>query len=130
MPIFKTNKNIFVDFAEYYDNNWMDSDELVLPPSKDWDYKRELHIEDIDIWEQLAWHNRIGIYAAWMPYAEFYLITTGIQENTIQDYLYETYYGENAQQKVFSRAKELGVTLTLYDVHVENSEMWKYLPTN
>ena len=126
MPIFRTTKNIFVDLAEFYDENWMDSDTLVLPPKQNWDYQRELQVEDIDIWEQLAWHNRVGIYAAWMPYAEFYLITTGIRPGTVQDYIFETYYGPDAQNKVYKRAKELGVDLSVHAIWVEPEELWLY----
>jgi hypothetical protein len=126
MPIFKTTKNIFVDLCEYFDENWNDSDKLVLPPKKDWDYKREMQIEDVDIWEQLCYHNRIGIYAAWMPYAEFYLLTTGIREGTIMDHICETYYGPDAQRQVLKRAKELGVDIPVHKIWVEPDELWLY----
>ena len=74
MPTFKTTENIVTGTGEYFDENWMDSDTLVLPEREYWDYQRELKIEDINIWKVIAEPWGIGVYAAWDPYAEFYLI--------------------------------------------------------
>jgi len=82
MPQFKTTKNIFVDpwNDELFDQNWMNSESVSLPPKKDWDYKREIKIEDVDIWEVIYQQGGgLGLYASWSPYAEFYLITKGLQ---------------------------------------------------
>ena len=49
MPFFKTTANIFVDNKEYFDENWMNYDKVQTPPKYDWDYSRELQIEDVDI---------------------------------------------------------------------------------
>ncbi len=48
---FKSTQNIFKDLQEYFDPNWMDSNSLILPPKKEWDYKRPMQIEDVDLWE-------------------------------------------------------------------------------
>jgi hypothetical protein len=112
---FRSTQNIFSDLGEVFDPNWMDSDKVILPPNPAWDYSREMQIEDVDIWEVIweaggAW----GVYAAWCPYAEFYMLTVGMVLGSIQ-YRYvderkiETFYGPGAQQKVFKRAKELGL---------------------
>ena len=120
MPFFKSTYNILkvVDSDEVFNENWMDSNSIVLPPGKDWDYSRELQIEDIDIWEVIyeaggGW----GVYAAWDPYAEFYLITTGtdakynrstVNKNGAINYtdkFFETYYGKGAQKNVQKRMK-------------------------
>lgn len=127
MPIFKTTKDILKNpwEDELFDPNWMDSDKLVLPPKIDWDYSRELQIEDIDIWEVIYQQGGgLGVYAAWSPYAEFYLITSPAflyKENSI-----ETYYGANAQKQVQGRMKDLNIPFSLNEVWVEPENMWLY----
>jgi hypothetical protein len=124
MPFFKTTKNIFVDHGEYFDSNWMNSDELILPPQKKWTYDREMTIDDVDLWE-LIYEGKFGVYAAWSPYAEFYLMrpTWELQVGSNHP-IVETYYGPNAAKKVYDRCKELGVTLPLVKHWVESDELW------
>ena len=103
MPRFKSTQNILKDNNEYYDANWFDKPFLELPPNPKWDNKRELQIEDIDIWEVLAeMSGPTGIYAAWMPYAEFYMI---VKQGKIDS----TYYGEGSDKYAAKRADELGI---------------------
>lgn len=90
MPRFKTTQNILLDNNEYFDENWMDVPFLQVPEYKNWDYSRELQIEDIDIWEVISEiSGPTGVYAAYVPYAEFYLIIVNGQIDS-------TYYGKNA----------------------------------
>jgi hypothetical protein len=133
MPIFKTTLNILkiVDADELHDRNWMDSDALQLPPGGPdnpklkWDYSREMTVDDVDIWEVLyEASGGIGVYAAWLPYAEFYMITTGWIPKTINDRIIETYYGPNSQKQVYARATELGIPLTVNTVWIEEDEVW------
>jgi len=127
MPFFKTTYNILTKpwEDESWDDNWMDSDTLVLPPKKDWDYKRELTIEDVSLWEVIYQQGGgLGVYVSWDPYAEFYLITHdhfSIKTNSI-----ETYYGVGAQESVQRRAKELGIPLILNKIWVDPEDMWIY----
>ena len=122
MPFFKTTKNIFVDKAEYFDPNWMDSDKLVLPPRTEWDYQRDMQIEDVDIWEVIV-EGGYSIYAAWSPYAEFYMLmpTVFYDTNGI-----EIYYGPGASNKIIKRAKELKIPISTNKIWVENEDMWLY----
>ncbi len=141
MPIFKSTFNILkkCDEDEAFDSKWFSGDTLQLPPKIDWDYKRPLQIEDIDIWEVLyEASNGIGVYAAWLPYAEFYMITTGINYNNDARYYtrnpsipywdrhVEFYYATGAQQQVWKRCKELGIPLDTYQTWVDNDDMWLY----
>jgi hypothetical protein len=141
MPQFKSTYNILKkpDEDEVFNPNWMDSDKIILPPKKDWDYAREMQLEDVDIWEVIYESGGgIGVYASWCPYAEFYLITTGgdfryMWEGTLNgqrfnymDKLYETYYGVGATKKVYNRAKELGIELPVNKIWVDEEEMWLY----
>jgi hypothetical protein len=126
VPFFKTTHNILVDGGEHFDPNWMDSDSLVLPPKTNWDYSRELQIEDIDIWEVVYQQGGgLGIYAAWSPYAEFYLVRVGWKLES-KGHGLETYYGPGASDKVYKRAKELGIDLVKNKHWVEPEDMWLY----
>jgi hypothetical protein len=126
MPIYKSTKNIFVDFGEVHDTNWANSNSIALPPKTLWDYSRELQIEDIDIWEVIEERGgAAGVYAAWSPYAEFYMIRVG---NVLESkgHGIETYYGPGSQKEVIKRMKELGYYLTLHKIWVEPEDMWLY----
>lgn len=131
MPFFKSTYNILTkpDEDEVFNINCMDSDKLKLPPKIKWDYKRDLKVEDIDIWEVIhEASGGIGVYAAWLPYAEFYMITTGwnITPTNMQvnPRNIETYYGIGAVEKVYRRTKELGIHLSLNKIWVDDTELW------
>lgn len=128
MPIFKTTKNILQTpwEDELFDENWMDSNKLILPPKKHWDYQRELTIEDVDIWEVLYEEGGAkGIYAAWSPYAEFYMVRVGWYLESL-GYGIETYYGPGSSALVQKRAKELNMPIPTYEIWVEPEDMWLY----
>ena len=138
MPTFKSTYNILTkqDEDEVFDPNWMDSPELVLPPTKEWDYKRPLTVEDVDIWEVL--HEQgggYGVYAAWLPYAEFYMVCAGTdlrnESRQINGVFYqgreiETFYGAGAQTQAYNFAKKIGITLPVYKTWVEKDKMWLF----
>jgi len=122
----KSTHNIFTDFQEVFEENWMNYDTIQTPPHPNWDYSRELHIEDVDIWEVVFEQGGgVGIYASWCPYAEFYLIRTG-WANELKGNGIETYYGPGANTAVQIRAKELGIPLSINKVWVDPEEMWLY----
>ena len=120
--------------GEYYDPNWMDSNTVVLPPKEPWDYGRELDISDINIWEQICAPWDLAVFAAWDPHAEFYVVR--FEDNYNYDgsksadekrqFRFETYYGKGAQEQVYNRLKEVGLTLPLNDVWVDPDKMWLY----
>ena len=125
MPVFKTTKNILIkkDEDEFFDTNWMDSNKIVLPPNKKWDYKRNLTIEDVDIWEVLYEAGGLfGAYAAWNPFAEFYMITPG-HHLLSKGHGIETYSGPNASMQVYKRMKNFGVTLAINQVWVDDDKL-------
>jgi len=122
----KSTHNIFTDFQEVFDENWMNYDNVQTPPRPDWDYARELQIEDVDIWEVIYEQGGgIGIYASWCPYAEFYLIRTGWRNESSGNAI-ETYYGAGANEAVQKRAKELKIPLYENKMWVEPEDMWLY----
>tara|TARA_B110000503_G_C7169319_1_gene423531 strand:- start:5778 stop:6170 length:393 start_codon:yes stop_codon:yes gene_type:complete len=129
MPFFKTTVNIVKDNDEYFDPNWMDSDTLKLPPNQKWSYDRELQIEDIDIWEVLHEVGSLGLYAAWHPYAEFYLFKPPF-DMVEKGWGMETYYGPMAAERAAARLKDFGITLPRHQVWVEPDELWLHMPKN
>jgi hypothetical protein len=121
---FKSTQNIFKDFGEVFESKWMDSNKIEVPPHPKWDYSRELKIEDVDIWEVIYEQSGgVGVYAAWCPNAEFYLVRTGWQ-NVPNDI--ETYYGAGANYKVQARMKQLGIPFAITEVWVDDEDMWLY----
>ena len=127
MPFFKTTKDILVTPWEdsLFDPNWMDSNQVQLPPTREWDYSREMSIEDVDIWEILYLESgNLGVFASWSPFAEFYMIT--LRGELTDANRIETYYGAGAQQKVVKRAKELDIPLAFKKIWVEDEHMWLY----
>lgn len=122
MPFFRTTDGIFKTFEEHFDPNWMDSDKIITPETKEWDYKRELTVEDVDLWEVIIEHGW-KVYAAWSPYAEFYLI---VPPYWIKNTDIETYYGAGASKKVIKRLKELGIPYRVNTVWVKEENAWLY----
>lgn len=125
MPFFKTTKNILVDHGEYFDPNWMDSDTVILPPKQDWTYDREMQIEDVDLWEVVGEWGNISIYAAWQPYAEFYMLKPSYGL-IAEGYTIETFYGPKASIRLSERAKHFNVNLKQNKIWVDDDKQWLY----
>lgn len=120
MPFFRTTHNIFIDKKEYFDPNWFDTPFLQLPPSLPWDYKKEMQIEDVDIWEVIfEYSSGLRLYAAWNPHAEFYLLTDSY--NNI-----ETYYGKLASKRIKKRLKDFDINYQMKKIWVEPENVWLY----
>lgn len=129
MPFFRTTHGILKEpwAPEVFDPNWMDSDTLVLPPNPKWDYEREMQIEDVDIWE-VIWQagGGYGVYAAWCPYAEFFLFTYNPERGGPATIKWETFYGKGAQKRLKKRLKEFGIPYPQNKVWVEEEDMHLY----
>ena len=123
---FKSTQNIFKDFGEVFEQSWMDSNKVGMPPKTNWDYSRQLQIEDVDIWEVIYEQGgAVGVYAAWSPYSEFYMVRVGWQKEA-QGYGVETYYGPGAQKKVQNRMREMSIPFSVNQTWVEPEDMWLY----
>lgn len=137
MPQFKTTYNILTkyDEDELFDPNWMDSDKLILPLNSKWDYKREMLIEDVNIWEVIyQGSNGLGVYAAYDPYAEFYMVTTGLSKHIRMFGLFqysgrevETFYGKNSEARVIKKMKELSIPFSLQPRWVDPDDMHLFM---
>lgn len=125
MPFFRTTDNILKDQKEFFDPNWMDSDKLILPPSQPWTYDREMQIEDVDIWEVIYEIGSVGVYAAWQPHAEFYMVKPPA-DWLQKGWGLETYYGKLASERTYTRMLEFGIHIPKHSYWVENDDMWLY----
>lgn len=120
---FKTTQNIFKDTL-FFDFKEIKNNKLLLP--EQWDYSRDLQIEDVDLWE-VVYEVPLyyGIYASYIPYAEFYMIVPG-------PYLLfkivdiETFYGPKSMQKLIERCKELDLYIPKNKKWVDSNDMWLY----
>jgi hypothetical protein len=122
---FKTTEEIFKNSRSFYQNeNWLDYNHVYLPPTKKWDYKKEMTIEDVDIWE-IIYESNIDacVYAAWSPYAEFYLFLLG---SGPENWEIETYYGKMAGYNVYKKAKSMGINIKNKKIYVDEKDMWLY----
>ena len=139
MPIFKSTYNILKlpDQDEVFESKWFESNKLTLPSGgpddkkNHWDYNRQIKLEDVDIWEVLyEATGGYGVYAAWKPYAEFYMMTVGWlplrSDQYVNDRIVETFYGKNAQAEVLIRSNQLNIPLTIRPVWVDDDQMWLY----
>jgi hypothetical protein len=129
MALFRSTKDIYKTYGEeVYNPNYMDSDTIITPKKGKWDYKRELKIEDVEIWEVLHEDTSgFGIYAAYEPYAEFYMIRNVI-DHRIGTSVYDTYYGAGAQDKILKFMLKNNIHVTLNKIWIESDEVWLYQP--
>lgn len=127
MPVFRTTYNILKTpwEEELFESKWMNDHTPHIPPTYDWDYQREIRIEDVDIWEEIYYQSGgIGLYAAWCPYAEFYMITgQWVVDNPSR---LETFYGPGAMKRAYEKAVKLGMPVNINKVWVEDTDLWLY----
>jgi hypothetical protein len=133
MTIYKTTENIFTGKGEYFDENWWNLDYVYKPPTYEWDYSRKLEIEDVDLWEVICEPWEIGVYASYLPYAEFYLITHEKNHNEIcfidnpkRNFVFETFYGPGSQKKIKNFLKKNNIKVVTHKIWVPNEKMFLY----
>jgi len=127
------NKTIFKTTDEILQSHWNDqefrvsttpSNLTVLPPRQQGLYLYNLTVEDIRMWETLYYEGgNIGIYGAWDPYSEFFIITYNLFLDSPAGI--EVFSGSGAIRRLHAKAKELGVDLEISEIWVE-SENVKY----
>jgi hypothetical protein len=125
MTVFKTT-------AEIFNTPWDNSFNAVPyagsiashPLRTDWLYSYgEPKLSDIEVWEQIYYQGgHVGVYAAWNPYVEFYMITYNLFMH--ESVGIKTFYGKNAGSEVLRHAKMLGVDLPLNTIPVREEESW------
>jgi hypothetical protein len=108
MPTFKNTIDILSNpwSFEFSEENAISN----LPSSILWESDEEITVSDVLLWEQLYYEpGNVGVYTAYNPYAEFYLITYNLFFET--ELKFETFYGKTAAQQCYNRATELGIYL-------------------
>lgn len=130
MPLYRTNQDIFKTGGEEVpEAHWFDNEKVIYTPKKGkWDYKRELRVDDVEIWESIyedSWG--LGIYAAYEPYAEFYMI------KYVDHYglsVLDTFYGPGSQDKIIKFMVENNIPFSTKKVWVEDEDLWLYHPSD
>jgi hypothetical protein len=64
--------------GEVFDENWMNYDSIFqyMPDPTPWTETRPPRVEEIDVWEVITEiGGPVGVYAAWQPHAELYVVT-------------------------------------------------------
>lgn len=112
--MFRTTKEILSNESLLNDQSTVTSTQL--PPRLDWDYAKKIKLKDVELWDEIYRQpGNIGIYVAWSPYAEFYMIVYELFLET--SYGIETFYGAGAAETVFKKAKKLGITLEVQKIY-------------
>jgi hypothetical protein len=71
------------------------------------------NIDEVKMWEQIYYEpGFVGVYAAYDPYVEFYMITYNIFID--RPLGIETFFGNDAVEKVIDKTKKLGINLKIY----------------
>lgn len=78
MPRFKSSADLLAGVHVDFNENFIENAVNKTPPSLPWNGDRPITFNDVDVWEFISESSGpIGIYAAWNPYAEFYVVTFG-----------------------------------------------------
>lgn len=78
MPTWRSTEQILSpQYGCVEPHEWITSDNLLgYPPQTPWGSCLPPRVEDIDIWEVIIEiSGPTGVYAAWCPYAELYIVT-------------------------------------------------------
>jgi len=111
MPIFKKTSDIqpWADDTAYQTQS--------LPLKEEWLTTRLPSFSDIDTWEQIYYQpGNVGIYAAWSPYVELFIITHDLFLDQLAGI--EIFSGGDASENAKNRAKQLGIIVPTNTVWV------------
>ena len=120
MAIFKTTSEILTSV-------WDNKCEEITDPSdfpKRVTYQgnyNSLKLEDIETWEEIYFEEgNIGVYAAWSPYVEFYIITYNLFLDT--RYGIKVFKGPSASESVIQELKKYNIQLPTNRIWVDTLE--------
>jgi hypothetical protein len=123
---------ILKDLEEIKNNPWQTrggSTENYQFSQTAWDYSNSIELIDVYLWEQLYFQpGNIGIYAAYDPHVEFYIIVYNLFANVAQGI--ETFYGPGANKQVWKSAKRLGIILPIETIWISKKETDLYHSIN
>ena len=90
---------------------------VIRPPSSPWKIDRPIDLDDIELWEQIHYEpGVIGIYAAWNPKDELYLITYNCFLGERSGY--KLFRGNDAVDNILEELKMLGISIPVRIIKV------------
>lgn len=105
---------------EILKNPWNNIRRTQISPSRTppkWLVSEELTLHDIKRWEEIFYkEGLIGVYAAWEPYYDFYIIVHNFH---LDEKYVECYKGPNSVDEVVSRCKMLGIEIPVREIFVD-----------
>ena len=125
--IFKTTAEILSAVWNQHDFNLntLPNYHAELPDKQSWLHRNDLTFDKVRVWETLYYKGGVmGMYAAWDPYAEFFVITHNLFLDSPAGI--EIFYGPGAIRQFYNRAKELGVELPIGPVWVDPEHLTIY----
>ena len=127
MSVFRTTNEILNrawDTSAKIDKTYTWQD---LPKQVQWNKEKSPSIEDIETWEEIYYQcGSLGIYAAWSPYTEFYILVHCLFSDKKQGI--EIYKGPNAGQQLKERASYFGLTLPINKIWVDHDYNHNVIP--
>lgn len=109
---------IFKSTYEIINQPWKDyADTSVSKRPPSWHNKKEISIDDVVVWEQI-YHQpgNIGIYVAWSPFEEFYLICYDLLAKSSAGI--KTFSGKSAFIEVQKVAEKFDIVLPTNTVRI------------
>lgn len=119
--IFKTTQQILNEpWQPNFINDLLGVIKFEVTPAADcWPQGKEIALSDIKLWEQIYYKGaHVGIWAAWNPKIEFYLVTYNLFLENPQGI--RVFSGSDANYQVWKLAKELGITLPINRVWIDS----------
>jgi hypothetical protein len=111
----------FISTSDIKNNSWSqrnyDKNFLLTPPSDPWNLNSDPDLEDIRVWEEIYYDpGIIGVYAAWDPYCEFYIIDYPFIKDTDKRFL--KFYGFESSDKIQKILKKYNIEIPLSTVKI------------
>jgi hypothetical protein len=115
---------IFKSTYQILNNPWkedvsnIDPYPQICPPSVEWKEDKNLEITDVSLWEQIYYEpGIIGVYAAWNPKAELYLVTYNffLRENTG----YKLLRGSSGVDDIVKELQNLGIDIPVRQIKID-----------
>jgi len=112
---------IFKSSYQILNNPWkqdtpnIDPNPKMTPPYNNWDCKQPITFDDVKLWEQIFYMpGNLGVYGAWDPYAEFYVIVYNLFAN--EPYGIETFIGPSASNEIAKKLISLGIDISTKEI--------------
>lgn len=114
---------IFKSTYQILNNPWKDDvpniDQFpaILPPFIIWKENRSIELDDVILWEQIYYEpGVIGVYAAWNPKEELYLVTYNFLLTA--DTGYKLFYGNAGVDKLLEELKVLEIEIPVRKIKI------------